>query len=62
MNLQALTRFMRKNQILRISNTDIGVSVFMRGDIWATGEDAEEAFQNAVRQRDARAASMGEAA
>lgn len=54
MNLKALTRFMRREGIIRVSNTDIGVSVYMRGDILGTGEDAEEAFQNAASQRDAR--------
>lgn len=61
-----LTKIMREFRILRIARFDFNgreyFNVAMEGDILGTGEDAEEAFQNAASQRDVRAAQMEEAA
>lgn len=48
-----LTRIMRKEGILRVSCTEHGFSVYMRGDILGTGSSVGEAYQSAMRQRDA---------
>lgn len=54
MNGFDLSAFMRKENILRISDNGAGFSVYMRGDILGTGETVGEAFTNAARQRDVR--------
>jgi hypothetical protein len=46
-----LSRFMRENRVIRISDNGAGFSVYMRGDILGTGETVGEAFDNAARQR-----------
>lgn len=47
-----LTAFMKREQIIRISDNGGGFSVFMRGDILGTGETVGDAYENARSQRD----------
>lgn len=57
-----LTRLMRAEGILRISCTPHGFSVYLTGDILGTGTSVGEAYQSAMRQREAAASAVAVAA
>lgn len=50
-----LTAIFKREGILRIADNGAGYSVYMRGDILGTGKTVGEAYENALRQRNAAA-------